>query len=144
MLHDWWFTTNTLLFKQVKYFFFVRKLVGELPTERGDLGKTMATVSKFPWCHWKLWHVCVSRHCYIIHCPRGDLLPICYRYVHQNVQARFFYHPKGLNSLYKSFKKICCFFFWQVSWQDPIDLVISVMLRRQSQLGLSWLLLLPR
>lgn len=81
--------------------FSVRKSVGELPTERGDLRKTIVAVSKWPWCHWKLWHVCVSGHCYIIHCPSGDLLPICYGYVHENMQAGLFYPPKGLNSLSK-------------------------------------------
>lgn len=39
------------LISTIQILLFVRKLVGELPTERGDLGKTMATVSKFPWCH---------------------------------------------------------------------------------------------
>lgn len=60
--------------------FSVRKLVGELPTERRDLRKTIAPVSQYPRCHWKFWHVRVSRHCYVIHSPGGDLLPVCYRY----------------------------------------------------------------
>lgn len=58
----------------------VRKHVGQLPAERGDLRETGAAVSGCPWWRGELRHVCVRRHRYIIHSPGGDLLPVCHRY----------------------------------------------------------------
>lgn len=57
----------------------VRKHVERLHAERGDLREGWATVSGCPWCLGELWHVCVGRHCHIIHTSGGDLLPVCHR-----------------------------------------------------------------
>lgn len=57
----------------------VRKHVGQLPAERGDLAETGATVTGHPWWNRELWHVRVCRHSYIIYTPGGDLLSICHR-----------------------------------------------------------------
>ena len=65
-----------------------RKHVGRLPKEGGDLGESGARVSGGPWCPGQLWHVCVSRHRYIVHAPGGDLLPVCHRY-YNDIQNTF-------------------------------------------------------